>query len=90
MTDRAPSASTATYPTPNGTDSEPPGARAVDPTQQLTVSGIVLDRTQLLAALRATLPNATGIAPIDNGAYYAILMAPPASAQPPLSSVSSS
>jgi len=42
----------------------------------LAASGIVLDRTQLLAALRLALPQASGIAPIDNGAFYAILFEP--------------
>lgn len=87
MSDRAPSQATATQPSHNGSDSGPPGASPPDPMQQLTISGVVLDRTQLLAAVRATLPNATGIAPIDNGAYYAILMTPaPGPTLSPLSS----
>jgi len=49
----------------NGADLSPP---PVDATQQLAISGVVLDRAQMLAAIRATMPNATGIAPIDNGA----------------------
>jgi len=90
MTDRAPNQPTATQPSQNGTDPSPPGASPSNTTQQLSVSGVVLDRTQMLAAIRAALPNATGIAPIDNGAYYAILMAPAAPAQPQLSPVTSS
>ena len=87
MPDRAPGPATPTRPSQNGTDPGPPATAA--PAQQLAISGVVLDRAQMLAALRAALPNATGIAPIDNGAYYAVLMAPAAPAAPTLPPVAS-
>ena len=81
MPDRAPSPTSASGPSANGND---PSLPAAEPglLSQLAVAGVVLDRTQLLTAPRLALPNATGIAPIDHGAYYAILFGPAPAAAP--------
>lgn len=84
MADSSVRAAPTPAPSPDGTDPGPPATAA--PAQQLAVAGMVLDRAQMLAALQTALPNATGIAPIDNGAYYAILLTPAAPTLPPVAS----